>query len=770
MNDNSGGAVTAERPDKILNFGMRFGAGLFSNDSPILAQTGDDIPQSGQRESPNKGLSENLQGDESQVFGRSFLFADPEPGKEMAERETSIIKEVDSRAGVTSSACYEAVLSSGMRIKLNRRSVSKRDNGPDRGLQVGERNHYGIPIHKLLLDIGDVGTAEKWDDSKPIVMPEVNANGESCLISEKYRARKWTDLLGPEATHRSIMKWVMAWQNIVFKTGLPPKEDMENRDVFGRPLKKILLIHGPPGIGKTTLAHIVARHGGYDVMEINASDERSGTLVRDKIHGALDSHQISKSRRPVCIVADEVEGAQESGFIRILVDLVKSDTKALQRNQEGGETTDDKDKTKEKGKLIARPIICICNDVWAPALRSLRPLAEIVSYTRSPDAYIVGRLREVCSAENIKMDTRRLTEIVEVCGGDLRSCLNTIQWACQVGDSVYRKDMARTWSKVANRVFRRMDSSQKAVEMAQVLDQIHDCGEYDQLVKACFALYPTMQWADDLVAKPAIIGDWMHFYERLNAGIYERQHGVLSSYLAHPTLAFYSLFSSTSNIRDERVKSDFEVYERARRNIELSKKAFEYAPAEIRKIPRHLVSQEFAPFLLKIISPEVEARAYTLRSMDQSRIAHIASLMINLDMNFQQNKLAGGTFVYQLEKPIEQLCAFGDEESLNDASVGNYSTRQKIVAAMKKIKNESRRSESADADASHKLKKQKVESAKPKTDIWGRAIASENRSRSATPGVAGGSDDNSQRVWVQYVEGFSNAVRKDISWSDLWLI
>jgi DNA replication protein DnaC len=41
-------------------------------------------------------------------------------------------------------------------------------------------------------------------------------------------------------------------------------------DQFERPERKILLIHGQPGLGKTTLAHVIAQTTGYSVLEINA--------------------------------------------------------------------------------------------------------------------------------------------------------------------------------------------------------------------------------------------------------------------------------------------------------------------------------------------------------------------------------------------------------------------------------------------------------------------------------------------------------------------
>lgn len=45
-------------------------------------------------------------------------------------------------------------------------------------------------------------------------------------------------------------------------------------------MQRVVLISGPPGLGKTTLAHVVGRHAGYNVVEMNASDDRSTEAFR----------------------------------------------------------------------------------------------------------------------------------------------------------------------------------------------------------------------------------------------------------------------------------------------------------------------------------------------------------------------------------------------------------------------------------------------------------------------------------------------------------
>jgi chromosome transmission fidelity protein 18 len=307
-----------------------------------------------------------------------------------------------------------------------------------------KKAYYGIDIHELIDDAAKEkvlrdAQADVEKNQEPVVSIEKPASSTEYksrahqMWTEKYRAQKFTDLVGDERTHRSVLKWLKAWDGIVFPGSVKskPKKVFEDRDGgFEKQHRKILLLTGPPGLGKTTLAHVCARQAGYEVLEINASDDRSRDVVKGRIKDALGTEnvrgiqeqgQARKAGRPVCVVVDEVDGVVtgsggggEGGFTKALIDLVLLDQKnALQPT---GQYSSFKNKKKAGDKFrLLRPLILICNDIYAPSLRPLRnsSFAEIVHVRKAPLERVISRLKTVFEKEHIPADADALRRLCE---------------------------------------------------------------------------------------------------------------------------------------------------------------------------------------------------------------------------------------------------------------------------------------------------------------------------------------------------------------------
>ena len=195
---------------------------------------------------------------------------------------------------------------------------------------------------------------------------------------EKYRPRRLSEIVNQEKAIEQVRAWIGAWLH-----GHPPK-------------KKALILAGPPGIGKTTTVYALAHEYGFEVIELNASDDRTYSMIERYVQAAYTMDILGKHRK--LIFLDEADNIEQSG-------------------------------AKEIAKLIDRarnPIIMSANHYWEVP-REIRAKAQIVEYKRLTQRDIMRALIRILKAEGLTVPKEVLQEIAKHANGDLRAAINDLQ-------------------------------------------------------------------------------------------------------------------------------------------------------------------------------------------------------------------------------------------------------------------------------------------------------------------------------------------------------
>ncbi|ORY96506.1 P-loop containing nucleoside triphosphate hydrolase protein [Syncephalastrum racemosum] len=673
--------------------------------------------------------------------------------------------------------------------------------------------------------IDDQRAKQKNKKSKKRVQRE-----DSVLWVEKYRPRTFMDLLGDQRVNREVLKWVKTWDYCVF--GKKPastterNKEIKNYDIVyneidgeqkgGQRYKEItsfysgqiLLLSGPPGFGKTTLAHIVAKHSEYNVIEINASDDRTGDVVKNKIKSSLEMQAIiregktddngersmSMKQKPNLLVIDEIDGASSSGgdsFIKQLIQLAMAPADKDSMPGKKGEN---------KPQPLLRPIICICNDVYAPVLRPLRAIAHHVQFRKIPTLSVAKRLKTICDSEGLDSDLRTLSQLVEMTEGDMRSCLNTLQFIRSRSTSFTRgmldgrdmghKDMGKSVFSIWEELFnapraQKMTSVQLSQNelndryLSRLTESVSASGEYDKIMQGCFESYPHMQFHDVACQKIVHMSEWLNFYDHVNYRTNVMHEHSMYGYLPFPIVNFHRFFagSAAQEHRIEYPRIDYEHYV-ARRSFESLVSSFMAGvdPHRRRGIHHSIAVHELVPELLRIISPDLPpVNKHLIKPAQRAVLDHTVQVMLEYGLTFVQERMEDGRFAYVLEPPIEQITEF-PENGLNAKSVApnKYPIRQLISQQIEteiiRRKEKTRKGPTSLRQKSRATIEEVIEKAtagedlpvKVPTDFFGQPIV---KKQGAAPRTR--VEVTLPPVTYKFHEGYSKAVRQPMKISEL---
>ena len=124
------------------------------------------------------------------------------------------------------------------------------------------------------------------------------------MWSEKYRPKHILDLIGNEEARKLFVEWFAKW-----KKGVKP-----------------LLLVGPPGIGKTTMANLSAKHFGYDLISLNASDVRNKKNIHEILQPVLGNQSVLGLPMIFIDEGDGIHGRSDYGGVEALINILKEST------------------------------------------------------------------------------------------------------------------------------------------------------------------------------------------------------------------------------------------------------------------------------------------------------------------------------------------------------------------------------------------------------------------------------------------------------------
>ena len=198
------------------------------------------------------------------------------------------------------------------------------------------------------------------------------------MWSEKYRPKHILDLIGNEEARKLFVEWFAKW-----KKGVKP-----------------LLLVGPPGIGKTTLANLSAKHFGYDLISLNASDVRNKKNIQEILQPVLGNQSVLGLPMIFIDEVDGIHGRSDYGGVEALINILKESTV---------------------------PIILAANNHSSDKMKKIKKSVTTIELRPLSPRLLLLHMNTILQKENAKISPGKLMKLITDSNGDIRSMINSAQ-------------------------------------------------------------------------------------------------------------------------------------------------------------------------------------------------------------------------------------------------------------------------------------------------------------------------------------------------------